>query len=73
MTLTLMKPPSGFARRNAGCVLTLGFKSDIDRTLLNTGTGPLPGGPCGIWDPCLRGGFESFPNTAFNWTVAEWG
>ena len=68
-----MNPPSGFARRNAGWALTLGFKSVIDSTFVNCGTGPLPGGPGGICEPCLRGDFVSFPNTAFSWTVAEWG
>lgn len=36
--LTLMKPPSGFALRNAGCALTLGCRSLTLRSLVNSGT-----------------------------------
>jgi len=35
---TLMKPPSGFARRKGGCELTLGRKSAGDRIFFNSGT-----------------------------------
>lgn len=39
--LTLMKPPSGLARRKGGWALTLGLRSVGARILLNSGTGPL--------------------------------
>jgi hypothetical protein len=70
--LTLIKPPSGFALRNAGWALTFGCKSVIDLIFVNSGTGPLPGGPvdCGTG---RRGDFGSLPNTAFNCAVAELG
>lgn len=70
---TLMKPPSGFALRNAGCALTFGCRSASVRTLLNSGTGPLPGGPCDVGGPGRRGDVVSLPKTAFNWAVAELG
>ena len=38
---TLMKPPSGFALRNAGWAVTLGCKSDTFRSFFISGTGPL--------------------------------
>jgi len=40
--LTLMKPPSGSARRKAGCGLILGWRSCTDSSFLKRGTGPLP-------------------------------
>lgn len=48
---TLMKPPSGLARRNGGWALILGCKSAVLETFSNLGTGPRPMG--GRW-----GGFE---------------
>lgn len=46
--LTLMNPPSGFARRNGGCVLILGCKSAVLTHFSNCGTGPRPtGANCG--------------------------
>lgn len=71
--LTLINPPSGFALLKAGCALIFGCKSDTDLSLVNSGTGPRPGGPiaaCGIG---LRGDFGSLPKTAFNCCVAEAG
>lgn len=69
---TLIKPPSGLALRKAGWALTLGRKSVIFRIFVNSGTGPLPGGPadCGAG---RRGDLGSFPKTAFSWAVAEVG
>lgn len=68
--LTLMKPPSGFALLNAGCELTFGCRSVMARILVNSGTGPLPGGPC-CCGTGRRGDFGSFPNTAFSCAVAD--
>ncbi len=74
-TLTLMKPPSGFARRNAGCGFILGSKSCTFSNFLNRGTGPrgmskvladLGGRKC-------RGDLASRPNTALSCAVAELG
>jgi hypothetical protein len=54
-----MKPPSGFARRKGGCLLTFGLRSVILRSFLNSGTGPglLIGMICcccgWCWD-CMR-------------------
>jgi hypothetical protein len=39
-----MKPPSGFARRNGGCVLIRGRRSAVFATFSNLGTGPPPMG-----------------------------
>jgi hypothetical protein len=73
LLLTLMNPPSGLALRNAGWALTLGCRSDIDRTFENSGTGPRPGGPCADCGAARRGDLGSFPKTAFNCAVAELG
>ena len=43
--LTLINPPSGFARRNGGWVLTMGRSSLTPRSFLNSGTGPSTGLP----------------------------
>jgi len=69
---TLIKPPSGLALLKAGWALTLGCKSFTLRTFVNSGTGPLPGGPadCGTG---LRGDLGSFPKTALSCAVAELG
>jgi len=71
--LTLINPPSGFALRKAGCELTFGCKSPIDRIFVNSGTGPLPGGPVAACGTGRRGDFGSLPKTAFNCAVAELG
>lgn len=71
--LTLMKPPSGFALRKAGCELIFGWSSDIDRIFVNSGTGPLPGGPCAASGGGRRGDIGSLPNSIFNCTVADGG
>lgn len=68
-----MNPPSGLALRKAGCALTFGCRSDRDRIFVNSGTGPLPGGPCADWGTGRRGDFASLPNTAFSCWVAEVG
>jgi len=39
---TLMKPPSGLARRNGGWALILGFSSAVLVHFSNVGTGPRP-------------------------------
>lgn len=72
--LTLMKPPSGFARRKAGCGLTLGWRSCTDSNLLNLGTGPRGMSAVPGWTGRVcRGDFASLPKTAFNCAVAEFG
>lgn len=50
--LTLIKPPSGLARRNAGWAFALGFKSCVDSTFWNLGTGPRPGAGGGASELC---------------------
>lgn len=52
-TLTLMKPPSGFARLNRGCLVVLGCSSLGDLIFLNSGTVLIAGG---FW---RRGALES--------------
>ena len=71
--LTLINPPSGFALRKAGCAFIFGCSSDIDLILVNSGTGPLPGGPCVGCSVGRRGEVGSLPNNIFNCTVAEGG
>lgn len=64
--LTLMKPPSGFALRKAGCVLILGCKSDRARIFVNSGTGPFPEAFCDVGGPGLRGDMGSLPKSIFS-------
>jgi hypothetical protein len=72
---TLMKPPSGFARRNGGCVLILGCNSAVFVHFSNLGTGPRPIG--GSWGGFgfvdVRGDRASLLYTAFNCCVADCG
>lgn len=74
---TLMKPPSGLARRNGGWALILGCRSAVLETFSNFGTGPRPiGGSCGglvLELEAARGERLSLLYTAFNWAVADWG
>ena len=66
MRLTLMKPPSGFARRNAGCELILGSISCTAFSFLNRGIGPRAlFGPCDGGYRC-RGVLTSRPNMALS-------
>ena len=59
---TLMKPPSGAARRKGGWALTLGRRSPGDRILENSGTcrfvAPAAGTP---WGTFRRGDLGSLP------------
>ena len=71
--LTLIKPPSGFALRKAGCALILGCKSDRVRIFVNSGTGPFPEAFCDKEGPCLRGDMGSLPKSIFSCTVADGG
>ena len=71
--LTLINPPSGFALRKAGCAFIFGCRSVIVLTLVNSGTGPLPAGPCIGWGCGRRGDIGSLPNSMFNCTVADGG
>ena len=72
--LTLMKPPSGFARRKAGCGLILGWRSCTESNLVNLGTGPRGMSVVPAWTGRIcRGDFVSRPKTAFNCAVAEFG
>lgn len=53
---TLIKPPSGWARRKGGCVFIFGSSSAVLAHLVNFGTGPLPiGGSCGGFGFAVRG------------------
>jgi hypothetical protein len=71
--LTLMKPPSGFALRKAGCALILGCKSDRVLIFVNSGTGPFPEVFCDVGGPGLRGEMGSLPKSMFSCTVADVG
>jgi hypothetical protein len=71
--LTLINPPSGFALRKAGCAFIFGWSSDTDLIFVNSGTGPLPGGPCVGGGAGRRGDIGSLPNSIFNCTVADGG
>lgn len=73
--LTLINPPSGFALRNAGCAFIFGCSSDIVLTFVNSGTGPLPEGPCVDCGGGRRtpGDIGSLPNSILNCAVAEVG
>jgi hypothetical protein len=71
--LTLINPPSGFALRKAGCAFIFGCSSDIDLIFVNSGTDPLPGGPCVDCGCGRRGDIGSLPNSIFNCTVADVG
>lgn len=73
LILTLMKPPSGLARLNGGCVFTRGFSSWTDLIFWNFGTGPRPG----CWLPpeidAERGDLPSCPKGALSWDPADGG
>lgn len=62
---TLIKPPSGFARRNAGCALTFGRRSCAVRIFLNSGTGPLFMMGAGCMETRRRGDVGSFDQLSF--------
>lgn len=68
--LTLIKPPSGLARRKRGWLLVLGRKSEGPRTLRNSGTGPRG---AGMADTCRRGDLGSAPKSASGLEAAEEG
>jgi hypothetical protein len=73
--LTLMNPPSGFARRNGGCALILGCRSAVLLHVSNCGTGPRPiEGNCGgLGFVDVRGDRWSLLYTAFSCAVADCG
>lgn len=71
---TLMKPPSGCARRNGGCALILGCRSAVLTHFSNLGTGPRPmGGSCGGLGLVVLGERASRLYTAFSCAVADCG
>lgn len=67
---TLIKPPSGLARRNAGCTLVRGCSSCTD-LIWNFGTGPRPG-TCDCNEP-ERGDRDPGPNALLGWELADKG
>lgn len=73
--LTLINPPSGSARRNAGCGFIFGFRFCRLSSFLNVGTGPLrespPPADCG--GRIFLGDRVSRPKTALSCAVAELG
>ena len=70
---TLMKPPSGFARRKGGWALILGSRSLGCVTLRNLGPGPLPPDVSCCCDRGILGERASLPKTALSCAVAETG
>jgi hypothetical protein len=72
--LTLIKPPSGAARRNGGCELIVGSSSAVFATFWNFGTEPRPiGGSCGGFVLVVRGDRASLLYTASSRAVADCG